>query len=448
MLLAGSISAVFAQKKDKPVKYDNSELQKYLVLKNYVQAKDYIDKVLQNPKEQDNKEALTYKAFIYSQLAYDSATKANYPDGISIADNVLKQLQQSTDTAQFNKLMRQNQGINAVSAVYADAFNKGKEEFAKSQWDSAYVNFRESSHWSGYILQNGFSTNPDRNAIDTFPVLYTGFSAQNAAGFDAESGSFKNPAMADSAMSIYTALADRGIAIPDMAAMYQFMIQYYQTKKDNANTDKYLAIAKQHYPDKNDLWEQLETNAMTAGGDVQSIIDNYKQKDAAGDMSEDQYAQIANSLANAEKKVTDSALFIQVNNTAIDAYEKAFAKNPQGLYAYNAGVLNYSMFLKLDDEYYASRGEGAALKAKRASIEKQQAPYADSSAYWFEKAYSILSAKTNREKIETISGNNAVKSLESIYGWKAGKAQGHDAAAFDKYDALSKKYGNLEGSLK
>ena len=56
-----------------------------------------------------------------------------------------------------------------------------------------------------------------------------------------------------------------------------------------------------------------------------------------------------------------------------------------GLYAFNTGVIYYSIYGELDDRYYANRGEGAALKAKRAEIAKQEMAYADTAAQWLEK---------------------------------------------------------------
>lgn len=449
LLLLSSVPAVFAQKQ-KAAKWDKDKITKlYFTDKKYAEAKEYLDQVLANPKEQNNKDVLTWKAAVEAQLATDSATKASNPDGLKTANDILTQLQQNTDTAQFNKMMREDAGINAVSGIYANSFNTGKDQFQKSDWENAYNSFKTSAHWSNYIIKNGFSQNPDKNAIDTFPVLYAGYAAHNAAGTDSAGAGYKNPAMEDSAEAIFTQLADRQIHIPEMAAMYQYMIQYYQYKKDNANVSKYMALAKQYYPDKSDLWSALETQGMLSGNGVDDIIKNYKDKQATGALTEDQYVQIGQSLAGAEKSLKDTAKLSEVNSTAIDAYEKAFALNPNnGLYAYNIAVLNYGEFNHLDDQYYANRGEGAGLKAKRDAIEQQEHPLADTSIYWFDKAYTILSAKTNREEQETVCGNNAIKSLASLYQWKMSKAQGHDPQAYTKYEGLYNKYAGMFDSLK
>ncbi|MGF7232290.1 hypothetical protein [Arachidicoccus sp.] len=463
LLMVSIVAASFAQRhnrrdknkdedskteKVKSEKFDKAKLELILAQKKYEDAKTMIDGVLADPKNQDNKEALTYKATIYADIYNDSTLRSKYPDAIQVASNTLNQLQSTTsDTAAFNKLMRQDLGINAISAVYSNAFNEGKDAFGKSQWDTAYHEFKTAAHWANFITQNGFSQNPDRNAIDTFTVLYVGFAAQNASGYIDSSASFAKPAMADSAMEIYTMLADRNIAIPDMAAMYQFMIEYYQAKKDHANATKYIALAKKYYPTQLPLWSQLETKQMLAGGDFDQVMQNYKTKDAAGTLTEVQYIELGETLAKAQREIKDSAKAKEANALAIDAYQKAFAKNPNGIYAFNSGVLYYAEYSKLDDEFYKNRGEGAALKAKRAVIEKAEMPLADSSIIWLTKAYEILSAKTNREKSETISLNRAVDIIANLYSWKMDKARGQDTAAYDKAETGFKKFDALHNSF-
>ena len=445
-LLLGISAGAWAQK---PVKFKKDDVIKLIVQKKYADAKDLIDKVLANPKEQENPEVLTYKAVIYANLATDSAEKANFPDALQTTSTTLDALQSSTDTAAFNKLMRQEQGINAVSVVYSSSFNNGLEDFKNSKWEDAYGNFHTALKWATYITQNGFSQNADRNAIDTFTVLYTGFAAQNASGYNQDNGgSFKNEAMADSAMSMYNMLAGRGIATKDMAAMYQFMIQYYQTKKDKANMDKYLALAKQTYPDKNDLWNQIETQAMLAGGSVMDIVNNYKEKAAAGNMTEGQYIEIAQTLANAEKSTQDTAEIAAAKAASIDAYKKAFDVSQNGIYAFNVGILNYQRFSELDDQYYANKGESAEKKALRAQIESAQEPAADTAIAWLEKGFNILSQKQDRNRNETVSVNRAVDNIDNLYTWKMNKARGHDVKAYDKYEAAFKKFDALHDSFK
>lgn len=446
LLALCALSATFAQKAPK---WDRQKISDLVYKdKKYADAKTYIDQVLSDPKEQSNKEALVWKAVIYAQVATDSTSKSLAPDGLKTANDVLLQLQQTSDTASFNKLMRESGGINAVSNVYSNSFNNGIKDFRASQWTDAYHDFRTTSYWSNYITQNGFSKDQGKGYIDTIPLLYMGFAAQNVAGYDAEKG-FANPAMADSAMAIFSQLSDRQLHTPEMVAMYQFMIQYYQIKKDNSNTNKYLSLAKQYYPDKNNIWATMETQGMLSGGNVDDIIKNYQDKQAAGTLTEDQYAQIGSSFASAEKTVKDTAKLAVVNGLAKDAFEKAFALNPNyGIYAFNIGALNFEVFNRLDDEYYANKGESAALKAKRSDIEKRQLQPADSAIYWYEKAYSILSAKTNREPQETNCGNNSIKALAALYQWKMSKAQGHDPQAFSKYEASYNKYSGMFDSLK
>ena len=94
-------------------------------------------------------------------------------------------------------------------------------------------------------------------------------------------------------------------------------------------------------------------------------------------MSEDKLIGYAEALATTDKSqldALDSMQKVNIKLAAAQAFAKAFElNNTNGLYAFNAGVIYYSLYGELDDRYSANRGESAALKAKRDEIAKQEA---------------------------------------------------------------------------
>ncbi len=58
-------------------------------------------------------------------------------------------------------------------------------------------------------------------------------------------------------------LADLKVSGPDYEDIYKFLIQYYSDKKDDANFKKYLAFAKELYPNDNAVWTQFEMGNLT-----------------------------------------------------------------------------------------------------------------------------------------------------------------------------------------
>jgi hypothetical protein len=219
LLLACIGFGVYAQK---PEKFDKDKLNNliFLPVKKWDEAKTLIDKIEQNPKEANNREVQLYKINIYGGIVGDSALYGKYPDADKIAYESFQDfLKKEPDTAKANKLIRDNFTINAVSTLYANGFNKGRAAFGKKDYATAYDNFKIAADLGNFVIQNGFSSGGNRNAIDTTTILYTGYSAQSA----------DKP---EEAVAYYKLIADRKIALDQGEGVYQNLIDYYSKKND------------------------------------------------------------------------------------------------------------------------------------------------------------------------------------------------------------------------
>src|SRR5205085_6040184 len=268
----------------------------------------------------------------------------------------------------------------------------GKKYFTQSKWPEAFQEFSRATALSEFINKNGFNSN--KSLIDTFTVLYTGYAAQNMG-------------KPDSAVVYYEKLADLKTGGADLKPMYQYMLDDYAKMKQTDKFTKYLAVAKELYPNDASTWSQLEMSNMSQNSSLDQIMAKYNEE-SSGDLTEDQLVNYAETFANPQQlQSLDSAKQLQYKLTAADIFKRAFTVNPnQGVYAYNAGLLNYNIFNILEDKRFALRGETAALKAQRADIVKQQQVYADSAIVWLEKGYNVMKVKTNREKVEANSLNH------------------------------------------
>jgi hypothetical protein len=407
---------------------DDAVLQLYMVQKNYEKAKEQVDKWIGDPKLKDKEKPLAnlWKMRVYSAIYADPTLSAKYPDANQQALAALATYQQLDPSL---KQLRDGSFQDGLGSLYTGSFDKGKDYFQNKQWDSAYKYFNESQMLGNYLLANKLSSSTA--PIDTLTVLYTGFAAQNAK-------------LIDTAATQYSRLADYKIAGADYEDIYKFLIEYYSDKKDDANFKKYLAIAKELYPNDNSLWTQYEMNAMTSNTSLTDLLTKYQADAAAGGMNEDKLIGYGEALATNDKTQLnglDSLQKVSLKLAAADAFSKAFNLNKNGLYAFNAGVIYYALYSELDDRYSSYRGEGAALKAKRADIAKLESAYADTTSQWLEQAYPILKAKTDRTKAETTSLNRTVDYLANIYYWKREATKtGGNPKDYDKYDALYKKY--------
>jgi tetratricopeptide (TPR) repeat protein len=412
---------------------DYSKVSTLYTFKKWEDAKKEIDKLASDDKAKDKPETLAWKANIYSEIYADSSLAPKYPDAGTEAYNTL---QKYIAVEPSLKTLKES-GLRVVGVLYGNAFNEGKTYFGESKWEEAYNSFKRAEEMSEFIMKNNLGSGAQ--GIDTFTVLYTGYSAQNSNK------------QAD-AVTYYEKLADKRVNGPEFKDIYRYMLQYYSDQKNTEKFTKYLALAKELYPNDSAIWSQAEMNNMSATASLGDILARYKQEDAAGKLTEDQYISFAENFAGLTKGEdgnTDSAQQAEIKQAGADAYKKAFnLNNKNGLYAYNAGVLYYSLYDALSERFFNLRGTSAELKSQRDEVAKEMVPVADSSIAWLEKAYEVLKAKPDREKTESLSLNRTVDYLAILYGWKRDKAKGVNPKDVDAFEAKYQLYDSEHDKYK
>ncbi len=423
--VAAGFSA-FAQKLD--------NVTKYVVLNKFDDAKKELDKVMADPKAQDNPEALLLSARVNAELAMDSSLKNKYPNAIADAYASLNKYR-SKDTSLKALKDQSSGGLRAVSIIYSNEFNAGRKFFNESKWDDAFHSFKIAEDLGDLISTHNLGTTKQK--IDTFTVVYAGYAAQNAK-------------KTDSAVYYYKKFANEKIGGKDFEDLYRYILNNALDTKNEADFKKYLAIAKELYPaDTEKLWNAYEMEFMSKNASVNDMVTKYKAESAGGKLNGQQLASYGEYFANVPKEELsklDSAKQTELKNLGSEAFEKAFnADNTNGVYAFNAGVLLYGQFNTMEDKFYNLRGESAALKAQRADVEKQQQALADKTIDLMEKSYTILKAKSPREKVETSCLSKSVDFLANLYQWKRDKARGKNPQDYDKYDAKYKQFDAEHG---
>jgi len=432
LLLATATFIVKAQKY-------NDVLLEYSTQK-YEEAKSEIDKLAADPKASDKPETYLWQLSIYAELYSDSTLKTKYPDaGKQAWDALNKYIEKDPQLTKLKENSAENgNGLRALSLLYGQSFNYGRSSFQNKDWNGAFDYFSLCQRVSELIGKYGLNTN-GKYTIDTTVVLYAGYSAQNA----------NKPA---EAASRYKSLADWKINEKDFEDIYKFILDYDMHQKNDTSFKKYLAVAKELYPNDVPVWNQIEMNYMSSNSSLKDIMAKYKTDDASGKLKEDDYITYAESFAQPQKAQLDqldSTQQKEIKLMAADAFMKAYnLNNSNGLYAFNAGVLYYSIFGQLDDQYYNLRGESAALKAQREAVVKDQQDVAAKAIEWLEKGYNALKAKPNREKNESSSLNRAVDYLANLYLWKRDKSRGANTKDYDAFDAKYKQFDSEHDKYK
>ncbi len=255
LLLTGFLAAagmgLFAQSVDKA---------KDLLKSNKLpEAKAEIDKALTVEKNQKNSEAWYTKLKIYNALAAGDATRAQYPDA---RDQAFEALKKYVDVDDKKLLLLQMDGYKPVNEIYQGYFQIGANDYNAAKYKEALANFTGALAASSYMNSKGWTN----LKIDTTSTLY--------AGISAEKGGLK-----DTAAIYYSRLADAKIANingSNMIDIYKWLVDYYNTKKDVANTAKYIGLAKEQYPD--DLfWPSTELDNLREKGNRDSLFAKYDE---------------------------------------------------------------------------------------------------------------------------------------------------------------------------
>ncbi len=439
------------------------DVEKAFILQKYEDAKAEIDKVIADPKMQSNPAAWFWHASVYGTIYDDAPLNTKYPFAGDVAMNSFRKYVQVDPTfTVMNASALPGKAI--VDALYRGNLKQGIAFFDKKQWDSAYKYFGRSAEVGDLITKNDWRGN--KQPIDTMTVLFTGYAAQNAK-------------KTEEAAKHYTRIADLKItnvaAAGDIKDVYEYIVYHFLDTKNTAQFNKYLAIAKQAYPQAMNTWADYESEYVEKNFTLADKAAAYDKADAEGTLTANQYLSYGNmfyNLKDEEKAQMDSAQLRAYRNRAENAFIKAYKKdNTNGLAAFNAGLVNYNDWVDLDDKYSDNvkkmgelnkskanekdpkkkvaleakiKKEVDALKAVNAGIEKVQHAFADKGIEWVEAAYKALSVKSSLDRSERNVIGKSVDYLANLFLWKRDKSKGN-AAEYDKYDALYKKYDALHG---
>ena len=433
---------------------DFKKLSNLVLINQMEPAKIELDKLMSDPKAQAKADGWYYKFKIYSFFYKDNNLGIKYPKSEIIADQAYQKYIALDSTL---KILKNNNGQDALFNLYATSFNRGISTFNAKNWDSASYYFSIAVKYSDIIFQRKFSTNLNQ-AFDTTSILYAGYSAQNAK-------------KADIATMYYYRLINSKIGGVNYLDIYKYSLVYCINKKNKVSFDKYLTASKEMYPKEE--WEDYEMSYFSKNFTLQEKFDLYDKEDAAGTISASKYLQYGDAFNKVSKDETLGADSIKQDiylHKAADAFKKAFYKSPDGVSAFNAGVIYYNIFIQLDDKATQARrslqelntsvendpkkkasaqykAKVESLKNQRITVEKPMNEAADSSVIWLEKEYTFLKDKKDKSREEKNCLNKSVDYLSNILMFKRDKARGKDTKAFDVYDAKFKVYDDLHGKF-
>jgi hypothetical protein len=423
-------------------------------------AKTEIDKLSIDPKALGKAEYWYFRSKIYAALIKDADANKKYPTLITDVANAIKKLIELDQ----NFTLLKERSSDAIFDMYSYGFNNGIRTFNDKKWDSAAYYFEYAVTYSDVLFQNKL-TKDTKMSFDTTSILYAGYSAQNAT-------------KAALACKYYARLADAKVSTDGYVDIYKYLIINLMNDKKEEDFNKYLGIARVAFPKEN--WGDYEVEYIDRNFSLDQKISYFNKADAAGSMTEMQYLQFGEIFIGVkrdakEKTKYDSTQLDAFEKKGIEAYKKAFTKNPENAIAsYNIGVIYYNNFGLVDDQIAANikslqqinstkpvekdPKKKAALDAKfklmidpilkaNQDLEKPINDNLDNAIEWLEKTFAIENAKKERNSTDKSISNKSVDFLANIFQYKRDRLRGKDNKAFDAYDAKYKQYDVLHGKF-
>jgi hypothetical protein len=409
MLTIGATS--YAQSLDDIGKMFNS--------KQLVPAKAGIDKFFSDTKNANSSDGLYYKGKIYNELSKDPTTsKIDAYNYKLIAFEAFK-LQQVNDKKDIRMVVEQHM---PYLDLYAGFYDLGVAQFNAKDFAQAYNAFDKALMMETFILERKYEYEGFKaNKLDTALILNTAAAALNA--MDTANGIKK-----------YRIITDAGIVGKDYEQVYEFLVSYYNSKKDVANLDAIMAKAKAGYP-QNTFWDAIETENISKSGDKKAIFARYEAliaKDPTNFINGYNYSiELYNSIYVKDYTSIDSA-----TSSKLISVLKATIPNDKGNDA-NMLLTNHLFNVAAD---YSSRSvlikEGKLTKpadlkkkkdlnAKAIAKMDEMIPYAETSIKYFTAQPKLtVNQKIKYQQVLTL--------LSDVYNAKANPKK---AAEYDKIKA-------------
>ncbi|OQY93662.1 MAG: hypothetical protein B6D37_11245 [Sphingobacteriales bacterium UTBCD1] len=396
LLLLPLTASLFSQSID--------DVKKFAILQKWDEAKTNVDKFLSVEKNQKNAEGWYYKGYIYSELS----KLPNYA-GTDVRMQAFDAFKKYQELDPKNALMKEGENVEYF-VIYNGYFDDAVARYNEKKYGDAFNDFKNALTVEEFIRSKNYSYKGF-----SFPALDTQL-IQNVA-----LAALQNKDSAN-AVTYYQKLADAKVKSENFLDTYRFLIDYYNTKNDSANRDKYLAISKELYPAE-PYWEDYEWKF--AGKDPQKKEEVLAKYPASYTLYYNYAAELFNELYAAEKQPADyaarEAKLESMTQKAIDIDKS----RPEGNLLM-ARILNNKVF-DLSDAYSAIKGNKPDDVKKKNDLMAQINSTYDKLLTYATTVYNIYDGKQSLKPFE--KGNFKMAANLILGYWEYKK----DAAKIKQY---------------
>lgn len=388
---------------------DIDAIKDLMAKQQWDKAKEAIDKFAANEKNSKKWETWYFKAHIYNNLSKDEKLKSLVTNPKQEAFNAYKKYLE-TDPKMIQGLMEQNV---LLFDLYNSYFDEAAKSFDKKDFDNAYTHFKNALMIEEFVVSKDFSYSGF-----TFPPFDTAL-IQNIAV------SAMNAKKEEEAVGWYQKIADKKIAGEDYKSIYEYLVQYYDKKKDMTNREKYLVVGRELYPN-NDFWVEIELNEVDPK-DKLKLFSKYEELNAKYPgrylMHYNYSVELYNYTYTGDTK---PANYAEMQAKLESVLKKTIELNPTPEANLLMSRHYYMVIYDLQDAQKLIRGTKPEDLKKRNDIKTQMLKKADEMIPYAQHAYDSYNAKTSLRPIEKGNFKIAADYLASAYELKGMKTKAEE----------------------
>jgi len=384
-LFIGAIFSAQAQELD--------DVQEKISKGKWMEAKEKIDKILADEKNQKKANPWYYKGKVYAELArMDSAGTLGY----NAAGEALTAFKKYQELDPKNVLMTLEQNVGLFQ-LYDMHYNRGIKNYNKKAYDDAFADFKNAMAVEEYTAKKGYEYNGFKfPMLDTQLINLTATSAYLAK-------------KEDEAIPYFERLADAQLKDKEYKEVYGLLAEYYLKKKD-PKADKYLSYGRQNFPDEN-YWISLEFGNV--GDDKAKKMARYEemiQKYPTNPLLTLDYAiEYFNYAYSNENKPSDYTARKEKLGSIL---QQAISVQP------NSALANYVMSQHVYNEIYdleeaqrAIKGTAAADVAKKKDLTAKIDKKYDELYTYSQKANDLYGAEANMKGQDKVNYRKVINQL-------------------------------------
>jgi hypothetical protein len=399
LLVAISCNFLFAQTVD--------DIKDFINRGQWDKAKIAVDVFLTKEKNAAKWEGWWYKGVIYNEIAKSEQFKNLVADGRMEAFNAFKKYYEIETKALQGSL---EQHVRLFD-IYGGYFDSAAANFNAKKYTQAYTNFKNAYTIEEFIVSKGFEYNNFKfPEFDTTLIQNIALSAYMAK-------------KDDDASIYYNKIAEKKIAGKGNQEVYQFLVEYYNKKKDIANRQKYIQVGRELYPD-DDFWylteiaDVDEKNKRVLFAKYAELTKIYTNKP---NLYYNYGVELYNYAYDFDKKPAD---YKDLQKKIEEVLKQALKINKNYTEASMLMSMHlYNTIFDFQDEMKLIKGNSAAEQKKRTDLKTQMITKADEMIPYALTVFDALNAMTSLKPNESGNLRKITDFLVSAYEIKGDKAK-------------------------